>query len=144
MWRTLLDAIATAAAARTPEQRRLDHEREITTDWLLREQAVGYIAYVDKLAGTLDGVRSRLGYLQELGITYLHLMPLLRARPEPNDGGYAVADYGAVEPALGTMEDLRELADRKSTRLNSSHANISYAVFRLKKKNVPRGRLEPT
>src|SRR3712207_7752078 len=29
------------------------------------------------------------------------------------------------------------LADRKSTRLNSSHANISYAVFCLKKKNAP-------
>src|SRR3712207_7668598 len=28
------------------------------------------------------------------------------------------------------------LADRKSTRLNSSHANISYAVFCLKKKNA--------
>src|SRR3712207_7323367 len=28
-----------------------------------------------------------------------------------------------------------ELQDRKSTRLNSSHANISYAVFCLKKKN---------
>src|SRR3712207_7851028 len=28
-------------------------------------------------------------------------------------------------------------ADRKSTRLNSSHANISYAVFCLKKKNKP-------
>src|SRR3712207_7186870 len=28
--------------------------------------------------------------------------------------------------------------DRKSTRLNSSHANISYAVFCLKKKNTPR------
>src|SRR3712207_7208693 len=27
-------------------------------------------------------------------------------------------------------------ADRKSTRLNSSHANISYAVFCLKKKNI--------
>src|SRR3712207_7054713 len=27
--------------------------------------------------------------------------------------------------------------DRKSTRLNSSHANISYAVFCLKKKNIP-------
>src|SRR6185369_12050634 len=37
-------------------------------------------------------------------------MPLLRARPEPNDGGYAVADYGAVEPALGTMDDLVALA----------------------------------
>src|SRR3712207_8729944 len=31
---------------------------------------------------------------------------------------------------------LRLLEDRKSTRLNSSHANISYAVFCLKKKNT--------
>src|SRR5438445_10113916 len=29
--------------------------------------------------------------------------------------------------------------DRKSTRLNSSHANISYAVFCLKKKNLAKG-----
>src|SRR3712207_7920283 len=32
------------------------------------------------------------------------------------------------------------LLDRKSTRLNSSHANISYAVFCLKKKNTTRSR----
>src|SRR5437773_5074543 len=32
-------------------------------------------------------------------------------------------------------------ADRKSTRLNSSHITISYAVFCLKKKNVPRIRV---
>src|SRR3712207_8857644 len=38
--------------------------------------------------------------------------------------------YGACVRA--PMEEL--LADRKSTRLNSSHANISYAVFCLKKK----------
>src|SRR3712207_6851588 len=36
-------------------------------------------------------------------------------------------EYGAAEPAPGER-------DRKSTRLNSSHANISYAVFCLKKK----------
>src|SRR3712207_8218132 len=37
---------------------------------------------------------------------------------------------------LGAEEDRDLLAqDRKSTRLNSSHANISYAVFCLKKKN---------
>src|SRR3712207_7127721 len=34
---------------------------------------------------------------------------------------------------------LRELVDRKSTRLNSSHANISYAVFCLKKKRAAEG-----
>ena len=88
----------------------LDHEREITPDWLQREQAVGYVTYVDRFAGTLAGVRERLPYLRELGVTYLHLMPLLHARPAPNDGGYAVVDYGAVEPALGTLDDLRALA----------------------------------
>src|SRR3712207_7632679 len=43
-------------------------------------------------------------------------------------GGQAVRIYRA-----GRIKTLRSL-DRKSTRLNSSHANISYAVFCLKKK----------
>src|SRR3712207_8391090 len=39
--------------------------------------------------------------------------------------------------ALGTpLPQLRLVADRKSTRLNSSHANISYAVFCLKKNKI--------
>src|SRR3712207_7039306 len=41
-------------------------------------------------------------------------------------------DAGAVEHQLA--HGLLERLDRKSTRLNSSHANISYAVFCLKKK----------
>ena len=106
----LLDAMAATAGSRDPELRRLDHEREITPDWLQREQAVGYVCYADRFAGTLAGVREQLPYLLELGVNYLHLMPLLAARPAPNDGGYAVADYGAVEPSLGTMDDLRALA----------------------------------
>jgi amylosucrase len=109
-FQALLEAMSRAAAAREPQLRRLDHEREITPDWLQREQAVGYVTYVDRFAGTLSGLREQLPYLRELGVSYLHLLPLLRTRPEPNDGGYAVADYGQVEPALGTMEDLRALA----------------------------------
>src|SRR5437868_10502398 len=34
-----------------------------------------------------------------------------------------------------TVEEVVQLGDRKSTRLNSSHVSISYAVFCLKKKN---------
>src|SRR5947209_16611826 len=34
------------------------------------------------------------------------------------------------------FQQARHFQDRKSTRLNSSHANISYAVFCLKKKNT--------
>ena len=109
-FRGLLDAIAATSRDRGGELRGLDHEREITPDWLQREQALGYVCYADRFAGTLAGVRERLPYLRELGVNYLHLMPLLAARPAPNDGGYAVADYGAVEPSLGTMDDLRALA----------------------------------
>src|SRR5947209_13647373 len=43
----------------------------------------------------------------------------------------------AAAPAAPAAAARRHLADRKSTRLNSSHANISYAVFCLKKKNTP-------
>src|SRR3712207_7775436 len=39
------------------------------------------------------------------------------------------------DPALLVVDEARQ--DRKSTRLNSSHANISYAVFCLKNKNKP-------
>src|SRR3712207_6784231 len=45
----------------------------------------------------------------------------------------AVVDSG-VEIAEGTADELKVRVDRKSTRLNSSNANISYAVFCLKKK----------
>src|SRR3712207_8616023 len=38
--------------------------------------------------------------------------------------------------SVGHVQGLLSFADRKSTRLNSSHANISYAVFCLKKKKI--------
>ena len=47
-----------AAARARPELRRLDHEREITPDWLQREQAVGYVTYADRFAGTLGACAS--------------------------------------------------------------------------------------
>src|SRR3712207_7616260 len=49
----------------------------------------------------------------------------------------AAAEAGVLTEQLLAEEPLHEGAeDRKSTRLNSSHANISYAVFCLKKKNL--------
>src|SRR5690349_24233466 len=40
---------------------------------------------------------------------------------------------------LGTLYALNTVGDRKSTRLNSSHVEISYAVFCLKKKKISAG-----
>jgi amylosucrase len=106
----LLDVALDAAVARPDELRRLDHRREIEREWFQRSRAVGYVAYVDRFAGDLSGVEARLDYLAELGVTYLHLMPLLRPREGENDGGYAVADYRSVDPRLGTIDDLERLA----------------------------------
>ncbi len=99
-----------AAVARPPALRRLDRRREIDPAWFQRSRMIGYVCYADRFAGSLAGVRRHLDYLAELGVTYLHLMPLLRPRPGPSDGGYAVEDYGAVDPRLGTMADLETLA----------------------------------
>ena len=71
---------------------------------------LGGVLYVDRYAGDLAGVRRLIPYFEELGLTYLHLMPLFDAPPENSDGGYAVSSYRAVDPALGTMEELRDLA----------------------------------
>src|SRR3712207_8614324 len=49
----------------------------------------------------------------------------------------AAIEFRPVQGAESAGEDvrgIRDRRDRKSTRLNSSHANISYAVFCLKKK----------
>lgn len=95
---------------RSAQLRHRDVQRLLTPDWFQSETQIGYVAYADLFADDLRGVAERTGYLEELGITYLHLMPLLEPRPEPNDGGYAVADYDKVRADLGTMDDLENLA----------------------------------
>jgi amylosucrase len=99
-----------AAVQRPVPLRLLDRRREIDPAWFQRSRMIGYVCYADRFAGSLAGVRQRLDYLADLGVTYLHLMPLLRPRQGENDGGYAVADYGAVDPPIGTMADLQALA----------------------------------
>jgi amylosucrase len=105
----LLEAAARAFAARDDELHALDLRRSLAPDWFQRPDVVGYAAYADRFAGDLGAVAARVPYLESLGVRYLHLMPLLTPGPPPNDGGYAVADYGSVRPDLGTMDDLEAL-----------------------------------
>ncbi len=106
----LLDIARAAHDARPDELHDLDRRRLAEPDWFQRSSALGYAAYADRFGGTLKGVAAHVDHLTGLGVTYLHLMPLLTPRPAPNDGGYAVADYTTVRSDLGTNEDLRDLA----------------------------------
>src|SRR2546427_8052135 len=68
---------------------------------------------------------------------YTTLFRSLRRHNAPNARAAADALSPLVQPADGSGSLLHcgVVVDRKSTRLNSSHSQISYAVFCLKKKN---------
>src|SRR5437868_4283878 len=76
--------------------------------------AVVYEIYVRSFAdsggdgeGDLQGIRSRLGYLRDLGVDVLCLTPF---SPFPlGDGGGAMADYRSVDPRVGTLSDVDAL-----------------------------------
>ena len=106
----LVDLAHTAYLERPHDLHVLDLKRSLQPDWLQLPQMVGYAAYTERFAENLKGVEEKIPYLRELGVTYLHLMPLLEPRSGDNDGGYAVRDYRAVRSDLGTVEDLRHLA----------------------------------
>ncbi|OYO09265.1 alpha-amylase family glycosyl hydrolase [Enemella evansiae] len=100
---------AQAYADRPAELRALDERRLVTPDWYQRSEMVGYLAYADRFAGTPGGVVERIGYLQQLGVNHLHLLPMPGERFEPADlrglgealRGRGIAlgvDAGPIEP----------------------------------------------
>src|SRR5437899_9330190 len=84
-----------------------------------------------------------LSRLKDTPTTYIYSLSLHDALPISAELG-DVRRHGRIEPHLPAIDQqhegrrrrdhLRERRDRKSTRLNSSHLGISYAVFCLKKK----------
>ncbi len=95
---------------RSDDLKALDVMRQADPQWYQSNRMVGAMCYVDLFADNLQGICDRIPYLTELGITYLHLMPLFKCPEGDNDGGYAVSSYREVSPALGTMEELAQLA----------------------------------
>mgnify|MGYP001812936575 FL=1 len=88
----------------------LDMKRDLEPDWFQRPDMVGYVFYIDQFAGDLNGVLGKLDYLEEMGVTYVHLMPCLKPRPGDSDGGYSVMDYREINPKYGTMDDFERVA----------------------------------
>lgn len=95
---------------RPPELKELDQRRENNRQWYLSERMIGGSLYVDLFAGDLVRLKDKIPYLQRLGLTYLHLMPLFNSPKGNSDGGYAISDYRSVDPKFGTLGDLRNLA----------------------------------
>ncbi len=95
---------------RSEELRRTDREREKKPEWYRDRNFTGMTLYAQNFAGTLKGVESKLDYIRECGVDFLHIQPFLASTKGRDDGGYAVSDYRKVNERLGTVGDLESLA----------------------------------
>jgi len=105
----ILNTATLAWIERPAELKALDAIRENDPIWYQSNRMLGAVCYVDLFAGDLRGMIEKIPFLKELGVTYLHLMPIFKSPEGDNDGGYAVSSYREVDPDIGTMEDLKEL-----------------------------------
>jgi amylosucrase len=107
---SLVETLATRYIERAPALRKSDLARERDYNWFLSQKWVGMALYCDRFADDLKGLRTRLSYLQELGVNMVHVMPMLDCPPDNSDGGYAVRDFKKIDTRFGTNEDVVALA----------------------------------
>lgn len=112
----LVETLAKQYIARPDALKKLDLNRENDHNWFLSQQWVGMALYSDGFAGDLKGLKSKLHYLQELGINMVHVMPVLDCPPGNSDGGYAVRDFRRVDSRVGSIKDIDALSDAMHKR----------------------------
>ncbi len=110
MFAELCDKMRTFAVERDTDLLAMDKEREANPTWFRGNDMLGMMLYIDNFAGNLKGVKEKLSYLSSCNVNCIHLMPFLESPKGRSDGGYAVADFRKVQPELGKMEDLKDLA----------------------------------
>ena len=106
---SLVEMMERYSKSRSNQLKSLDKKREKDPDWYKGSGMLGVTMYPKLFAGGLKELMGKLDYLSEQGITYLHLMPLLKMPHPMNDGGYAVEDFRTVDEEIGTNEELLEL-----------------------------------
>ena len=128
--------------------------RELTSaaaggDELWYKDAIIYQLHVKAFAdsnndgiGDFAGLTEKLGYLQDLGVTTLWLLPFY---PSPGrDDGYDIADYGDINRDFGTMKDFRrfiqeakKLGLRVITELVVNHTSDQHDWFKRARRSDP-------
>lgn len=121
-----------------------------TGDELWYKDAIIYQLHVKAFAdsnndgiGDFAGLTEKLGYLQELGVTTLWLLPFY---PSPGrDDGYDIADYGDINPDFGTMKDFKRFIQeakkrglRVITELVVNHTSDQHDWFKRARRSDPK------
>jgi amylosucrase len=83
--------------------------------WYLSNEITGMSLYVDRFSDNIQGLENKLDYFKELGVNFLHLMPIFESPEGESDGGYAVSDFRKVASRFGTLQDLQNLIAAMNT-----------------------------
>ncbi len=105
LYEEFIETLSTLWKERDKELLSLDNERLSNPFWYQEASQAGMMLYLDNFFDSLSDTDHHLAYLEELGITYLHIMPLFKMPPLLNDGGYAVSDFNKIDPRFGTDSD---------------------------------------
>lgn len=97
---------------RKPAFKKRDALKEQQGAWFTSNQITGMSLYVDRFAGNLKSMPEKLPYLQELGVNFLHLMPLFESPEGESDGGYAVSDFRKIDERFGTLNEFKSLQEK--------------------------------
>ena len=92
------------------EKENVPNDRILRTDWgnepEWRPTPEGKVLNNDFFGGDLKGIGEKLPYLKDLGVTCIYLNPIFESH---SNHRYDTADYGKIDPLLGTEEDFKKL-----------------------------------
>jgi amylosucrase len=106
----VVEIAAHGARVRPKALRKVDRKSTVPPRWLSDPESLWAMAYLDRYAGSVDGLRDRFDHLDSLGVTHLHLLPPYATPELDNDGGFAVTDYRRLRTGLGTTKGLAKVA----------------------------------
>ena len=116
-FKKLLHELSKLHSKRPDFLKKQDLDRVRQLDWYKSQEIVGMQLYVDLFNKDLIGLKDKLDYFEELGVNFLHLMPITTRPKGESDGGYAVNSYTEIDSRYGTRKDLdtltKELRSRK-------------------------------
>lgn len=112
----LIECLIFGYKSREKVLKKRDEEKVAKGIWYLSNELAGMSLYVDRFAGDLKSMAEKLPYLEELGVNFLHIMPIFESPAGESDGGYAVSDFRKVDARFGTLEDLISLRKKMHSK----------------------------
>jgi len=109
LFEQLIVTMSKAHLQRGEDLQHRDEKKINEGNWFLSNELVGMSLYVDRFAGSLKQMPSKLEYFEKLGVNFLHIMPIFESPQGESDGGYAVSNFRKVDERFGKIDDLIDL-----------------------------------